>query len=68
MKFLPSIDETSVGYNNNNGASPDQEQLTREDLKFSGRILSFMYQLILFGYFSQDFSSIIRTGIIISYD
>jgi glutamate--cysteine ligase regulatory subunit len=37
VKFLPSIDETSITYNNNS-ASPDQEQLTREDLKFSVKI------------------------------
>ncbi len=41
MKFLPSIDETSITYNNNS-ASPDQEQLTREDLKFSGKIFCFL--------------------------
>jgi len=38
VKILPPSDETSI-INNQNGTSPDNEQLSREDLKFSGKIL-----------------------------
>jgi hypothetical protein len=37
VKFLPTSDETSIT-NNLNGTSPDNEQLSREDFKFSGKI------------------------------
>ncbi|UJR10264.1 hypothetical protein I4U23_014472 [Adineta vaga] len=37
VKFLPISDEVSVA-NNHNSSSPDNEQLTREDLKFSVKI------------------------------
>lgn len=36
VKFLPTSDEASPT-NNHNDANPDQGQLSREDLKFSGR-------------------------------
>ncbi len=36
VKLLPISDETSIT-NNHNGLSPDNEQLSREDLKFSGK-------------------------------
>jgi len=37
VKFLPTSDEASIT-NNYNATSPDNEQLTREDLKFSVKI------------------------------
>ncbi|CAF0845385.1 unnamed protein product [Adineta ricciae] len=37
VKFLPTSDEATVA-SNQNGSSPDNEQLTREDLKFSVKI------------------------------